>query len=216
MDPRPRRHRTTIAALLLLSFAAALSAQSEAPDAVAKRAAEATARADWKAFAELMHPAALADFRRMFREIVALEVKDRLAFPRRVDDRMRQVAALRLEGVLCGAKEHVIGAADGTVTLDARELRRLACVLVGFDRVEESARDDALVLLERELTDARVTHERVAALPANRFLLRDGVPVAVLASGEVKFLVQLPLPEEWAVKNALLRRSGGTVAAQGR
>lgn len=73
MDPRPRRRRTTIAALLLLCCAAALSAQSEAPDAVAKRAAEATSRADWKAFAELMHPAALADFRRMFREIVALE-----------------------------------------------------------------------------------------------------------------------------------------------
>jgi hypothetical protein len=73
MDPRPGLRRSIVAALLVSACAAVASAQAEAPDAVAKRAAEATARADWKAFAELMHPAALADFRRMFREIVALE-----------------------------------------------------------------------------------------------------------------------------------------------
>jgi ATP-dependent Lhr-like helicase len=43
-------------------------------------------------------------------------------------------------------------------------------------------------------------------LPANRFLLRDGVPVAVHAAGEVKFLAPLGVPEEWTVRNALLRR----------
>jgi hypothetical protein len=73
MDPRPRRRTSTIATVLVLACATLASAQSEAPDAVARRAAEATARADWKAFAELMHPAALADFRRMFREIVAID-----------------------------------------------------------------------------------------------------------------------------------------------
>jgi len=73
MDPRPRRRTSTIATVLVFACATLASAQSEAPDAVARRAAEATARADWKAFAELMHPAALADFRRMFREIVAID-----------------------------------------------------------------------------------------------------------------------------------------------
>jgi ATP-dependent Lhr-like helicase len=57
--------------------------------------------------------------------------------------------------------------------------------------------------------------ERLAALPANRFLLRDGVPIASHAGGEVGFLVKLPLPEEWAVRNALLRRSHSAAAAQG-
>lgn len=73
MDPRPRRRPSTIVALLFFAWTALAGAQSETPDAVAKRAADATGRADWKAFAELMHPAALADFRRMFREVVALE-----------------------------------------------------------------------------------------------------------------------------------------------
>lgn len=78
MDPRPRRRPSTIAALLVFACATLASAQVEAPEAVAKRAAEATARADWKAFAELMHPAALTDFRRMFREIVALDGSEEL------------------------------------------------------------------------------------------------------------------------------------------
>lgn len=78
MVPRPRRRPSTIAALLMIACAAVASAQTEAPEAVARRAADATGKADWKAFAELMHPAALAEFRRMFREIVALEGTDEL------------------------------------------------------------------------------------------------------------------------------------------
>jgi ATP-dependent Lhr-like helicase len=60
--------------------------------------------------------------------------------------------------------------------------------------------------------------ERLAALAGNRLLLRDGVPVAVQASGEVKFLVKLSLPEEWSAKNALLRRphAAATGASGGR
>ena len=54
--------------------------------------------------------------------------------------------------------------------------------------------------------------ERLAALPGNRFVLRDGVPIAVHAAGEVSFLASLPLPEEWSVRSALLRHasSGST------
>jgi ATP-dependent Lhr-like helicase len=58
--------------------------------------------------------------------------------------------------------------------------------------------------------------ERLAALPGNRFVLRDGVPIAVHAGGEVGFLAKIPLPEEWAVRNALLRRAAvGAMGASG-
>jgi ATP-dependent Lhr-like helicase len=58
--------------------------------------------------------------------------------------------------------------------------------------------------------------ERLAALPGNRFVLRDGVPLAVHAGGEVRFLAKLSLPEEWTVRNALLRRiTPGAVAQAG-
>jgi ATP-dependent helicase Lhr and Lhr-like helicase len=56
---------------------------------------------------------------------------------------------------------------------------------------------------------------RLAALPGNRFVLRDGVPVAVHAAGEVEFLAKLSVPEEWTVRNALLRRGAAAMAAQG-
>jgi ATP-dependent helicase Lhr and Lhr-like helicase len=55
--------------------------------------------------------------------------------------------------------------------------------------------------------------ERLAALSGNRFVMRDGVPVAVQAAGEVKFLVKLDLPQEWTVRNALLRRAPPSAAA---
>jgi ATP-dependent Lhr-like helicase len=57
--------------------------------------------------------------------------------------------------------------------------------------------------------------ERLAAVPGNRFVLRDGVPIAVHAAGEIQFLVKLALPEEWTIRNALLRRGAAASAAQG-
>jgi ATP-dependent Lhr-like helicase len=47
---------------------------------------------------------------------------------------------------------------------------------------------------------------RLPALSSNRLLYRDGVPVALLAGGEVKFLVQLEPKEQWEAQNLLLRR----------
>jgi ATP-dependent Lhr-like helicase len=46
---------------------------------------------------------------------------------------------------------------------------------------------------------------RLAALTGNRLLYRDGLPVALLAAGEVQFLEPLPPPDEWQVRKALLR-----------
>jgi len=55
---------------------------------------------------------------------------------------------------------------------------------------------------------------RLAAVPGNRFVLRDGVPIAVHAAGAIELLVEVALPEQWAVRSALLRRTAA--AAQAR
>jgi ATP-dependent Lhr-like helicase len=47
---------------------------------------------------------------------------------------------------------------------------------------------------------------RLPSLSGNRLLYRDGVPVALLAGGEVSFLETLPPQEQWQAKNLLLRR----------
>jgi ATP-dependent helicase Lhr and Lhr-like helicase len=47
---------------------------------------------------------------------------------------------------------------------------------------------------------------RLPSLAANRVLYRDGVPVALLAGGEVAFLQELPPAEQWTARNLLLRR----------
>ena len=46
---------------------------------------------------------------------------------------------------------------------------------------------------------------RLAALTGNRLLYRDGLPIALLAAGEVQFLETLDAASEWAAHKALLR-----------
>ena len=48
-------------------------------------------------------------------------------------------------------------------------------------------------------------------LTGNRLLYRDGVPVAVFAAGEARFLQNFDAAEEWTARKALLR-SGPAVA----
>jgi ATP-dependent Lhr-like helicase len=48
---------------------------------------------------------------------------------------------------------------------------------------------------------------RVPALPGNRILYRDGLPIAVRTGGETMFLTRLGAEEEWKAKKALVRRS---------
>ncbi len=48
---------------------------------------------------------------------------------------------------------------------------------------------------------------RITAHTANRVLYRDGIPVAVLESGETKFLVELSRAGEWKAKAALVRKA---------
>jgi ATP-dependent Lhr-like helicase len=47
---------------------------------------------------------------------------------------------------------------------------------------------------------------RLPALTGNRVLYRDGVPIALAAGGEVRFLEPLAPEVEWNARNALLRR----------
>jgi ATP-dependent Lhr-like helicase len=48
---------------------------------------------------------------------------------------------------------------------------------------------------------------RITAHAANRILYRDGEPIAVLESGETKFLTELSRSMEWKAKAALLRKA---------
>ena len=47
---------------------------------------------------------------------------------------------------------------------------------------------------------------KVPALAGNRVLYRDGVPIAVQAGGETRFLTTLETGDEWQARNALLRQ----------
>ena len=46
---------------------------------------------------------------------------------------------------------------------------------------------------------------RLAGLTGHRVLYRDGVPVALLAGGQVQFLEELDKAAEWHARKALLR-----------
>jgi ATP-dependent Lhr-like helicase len=54
---------------------------------------------------------------------------------------------------------------------------------------------------------------RLPALSSNRLLYRDGVPIALLAGGEVRFMEQLEPKEQWEAQNLLLRRHVPAVLA---
>ena len=82
---------------------------------------------------------------------------------------------------------------------------------VGLMRdVRREERTGALVSLSAadplNLVGVLTPGARLAALTGNRVLYRDGVPVAVLAGGEVRFLEKLAPEDEWNARNALLRR----------
>jgi ATP-dependent Lhr-like helicase len=47
---------------------------------------------------------------------------------------------------------------------------------------------------------------RLASLAGNRLLYRDGVPVAILAAGEVHYMEELAPQAQWEAHTALLRR----------
>jgi len=54
---------------------------------------------------------------------------------------------------------------------------------------------------------------RLPALSGNRVLYRDGVPLALLAGGEIRFLEKLEPKDQWEAQNLLLRRHVPAVLA---
>ena len=46
------------------------------------------------------------------------------------------------------------------------------------------------------------------ALSGNRVLFEQGVPTAVQAGGEVRFLREVPERLQWQIRNLLVRRQG--------
>jgi len=57
---------------------------------------------------------------------------------------------------------------------------------------------------------------KLAALAGNRLLYRDGVPTAMLAGGEVRYLEELDPATEWFARKVLLRAAKqARVAADG-
>ena len=55
--------------------------------------------------------------------------------------------------------------------------------------------------------------QRLPSLSGNRVLYRDGIPIAVFAGGEVRFLEELEAKEQWEAQNLLLRRHVPAVLA---
>ena len=75
----------------------------------------------------------------------------------------------------------------------------------------EPGRDGGLLSLSAvdplNLVGILVPGPKVPALPGNRILLRDGVPVAVLMAGETQYLTETGPEEAWQLKTALARRA---------
>ncbi|HEY6122478.1 MAG TPA: hypothetical protein VIV66_21160, partial [Pyrinomonadaceae bacterium] len=82
-----------------------------------------------------------------------------------------------------------------------RRARKTEGVVVQESLISVSAADP-LNLLGIIMPGSRVT-----AHVANRVLYRDGEPIAVLESGQTRFLVELSRSMEWKAKAALLRRA---------
>jgi ATP-dependent Lhr-like helicase len=55
---------------------------------------------------------------------------------------------------------------------------------------------------------------KLAAMTGNRLLYRDGLPVAALAAGEVRFYETLDAATQWQVRKALLRGTTPAVTAE--
>ena len=85
-----------------------------------------------------------------------------------------------------------------------REIRRKP---VGEQDVSLSAVDPL------NLTGILTAGQRLPALSSNRVLYRDGLPVAMLVAGEVRFLVDLDEARRWQAQNALIRRQTTVAAA---
>jgi len=76
--------------------------------------------------------------------------------------------------------------------------------------VRRKPRSDAYVSLSAadplNLIGILTPGPRLASLAGNRLLFKDGLPVATLAAGEIRYMEELPPKEQWEAQVALLRR----------
>jgi ATP-dependent Lhr-like helicase len=97
----------------------------------------------------------------------------------------------------------VSGFAGEQFTLpEAADLLRSVARDTVFDRVSISAADPL------NLVGIVTPGDKVPALSGNRVLFEQGVPVAVQAAGEVRFLKEVPDGSQWEIRNLLIRRQG--------
>jgi ATP-dependent Lhr-like helicase len=85
---------------------------------------------------------------------------------------------------------------------EAADLLRVVSRDTTQDRVSLSAADPL------NLAGLVTPGERVPALSGNRVLFEQGVPVAVQAGGEVRYLKDVPEESQWAIRTLLVRRQG--------
>ena len=71
-----------------------------------------------------------------------------------------------------------------------------------MDRVSISAADPL------NLIGIITPGERVPALSGNRVLFEQGMPIAMQAGGEVRYLKEVPVKSQWEIRNLLVRRQG--------
>ena len=102
----------------------------------------------------------------------------------------------RIWGLRQGARDYIVKpveAADLLASIGRDE---------SVDRVSISAADPL------NLVGIAMPGERVPALARNRVLFEQGVPIAVQAGGEVRFLRETPSESQWAIRSLLIRRKG--------
>jgi ATP-dependent Lhr-like helicase len=85
---------------------------------------------------------------------------------------------------------------------EAADLLRSISREATVDRVSISAADPL------NLVGIVTPGDKVPALSANRVLFEQGVPVAVQAGGEIRYLKDVPVESQWEIRNLLIRRQG--------
>jgi ATP-dependent Lhr-like helicase len=85
---------------------------------------------------------------------------------------------------------------------EAADLLRAVARDTTVDSVSVSAADPL------NLVGIVTSGDRLPALAGNRVLFEQGVPVAVQAGGEVRFLKEVPEKSQWEIRNLLIRRQG--------
>jgi ATP-dependent helicase Lhr and Lhr-like helicase len=85
---------------------------------------------------------------------------------------------------------------------EAADLLRSISREATMDRVSISAADPL------NLVGIVTPGDKVPALSANRVLFEQGVPVAVQAGGEIRYLKDMPPEAQWEIRTLLVRRKG--------